>query len=68
MNCMYNLGIHAVVVTDHEPLICVYNDPRRPKQLRVDRHSTIKLLPFERNIFFEPGKDTPCDYGSRHLP
>ena len=65
MNCMYTLGTHTV--TDHEPLIHIYNDPRRPKQLRVDRHRT-KLPSFEYNIVFKPGKDTPCTYGSRHPP
>ena len=64
MNHMYTLGTHTEVVTDHEPLIHVYNDPRHPKQLCIDRHRT-KLLPFGYNVVVEPGKDTLCDYGSR---
>ena len=55
------------MITDHEPLIHVCNNPRCPKQLCVDRHRT-KLLPFEYDVVFQPGKDTPCDYGSRHPP
>ena len=45
----------------------MYNDPRKPKQLRVDRHHT-KLLPFRYSVTYEPGNQTPCDYGSQHLP
>ena len=67
MNKMYTLGTHVETVTDHEPLVPVYNLPTKPKQLRVDRHRT-KLLPFSDNVIYEPGSKTPCDYGSRHPP
>ena len=67
MNKMYTLGTHVQVVTDHQPLIPIYNSPNKPKQLRVDRHRT-KLLPFQYDVVYEPGKETPCDYGSRHPP
>ena len=67
MNRMCTPGTHTEAVTDHEQLIQVYNDPRRPKQLRIDRHRT-KLFPFEYNVVLEPGRDTPCDYSSRHAP
>ena len=65
MNKMYTLGTHVEVVTDHEPLVTIYNNPSKPKQLRVDRHRT-KLLPFSYNVVYEEGTKTPCDYGSRH--
>ena len=67
MNKMYTLGTYVQVVTDHQPLIPIYNSPNKPKQLRVDRHRT-KLLPFQYDVVYEPGKETPCDYGSRHPP
>ena len=67
MNKMYTLGTKVQVVTDHQPLLKVYNSPEKPKQLRVDRHR-IKLLPFEYEVLLEPGRNTPCDYGSRHPP
>ena len=54
MNRKYTLGTHMEVVTDHKLLIPVYNDPRKPKQLRVDRHCT-KLLPFRYSVTYEPG-------------
>ena len=67
MNRMYTLGTHVEVVTDHKPLIPVYNDPRTPKQLRVDKHRT-KLLPFCYSVTYEPGNQTPCSYCSQHPP
>ena len=66
MKKMYTLGIHIKVVTDHA-LLPAYNVPNKPKQLRVDRHCT-KLLPFQYTIVYDPGKITPCDYGSCHPP
>ena len=53
------------MVTDHKPLVTIYNQPGKPKQLRIDRHRT-KLLPFQYHVIYEPGLKTPCDYGSRH--
>ena len=67
MNKIYTLGTQIEVVTDHAPLLPAYNPPNKPKQLRVDQHHT-KLLPFQYNVVYEPGKMTPCDYGSRHPP
>ena len=55
------------VVTDHKPLILMYNDLGKPKQLHIDRLCT-KLLSFCYFITNEPGNQTPCDYGSRHPP
>ena len=67
MNKMFTLGTFIEVVTDHAPLVPIYNNQRKPKQLRIDRHRT-KLLPFQYKVIHEPGKDTPSDYGSRHPP
>ena len=65
MNKMYTMGAKVEVVTDHEPLVPIYNSAQKPKQLRVNSHR-IKLLPFEYHLVYEPGSTTPCDYGSRH--
>ena len=67
MNKMYTLGAHVEVVTDHKPLIPLYNTATRPKNLRVDRHRT-KLLPYSYTVTHEPGESSPCDFGSRHPP
>ena len=65
MNKMYTLGTMTEVVTDHKPLVNIYNDPGKPKQLRLDRLRR-KLLPYQYHVIYEPGSKTPCDYGSRH--
>ena len=65
MNKMYTLGAQIEVVTDHKPLLPIYQAAGRPRQLRVDRHRT-KLLPFNFTVTHEPGATSPCDYGSRH--
>ena len=44
-------------VTDHKPLLPLYNSPSKPRQPRVDRHRT-KLLAFDYTVIYEPGKDT----------
>ena len=67
MNKMYTLGTHVEVVSDHQPLLPIYNTTSKPKNLRVDSHR-IKLLPFNYSVVYEPGKTTPCDYGSQHPP
>ena len=66
MNRMYTLGTEVEIVTDHEPLLDAYQRPK-PKQLRIDRHRT-KLFGFDYTLTYEPGKTSPCDYGSRHPP
>ena len=67
MNKMYTMGTEVQVVTDHQPLLSAYDDSPKAKQLRVDRHRT-KLLSFQYSLTYEPGNETPCDYGSRHPP
>ena len=67
MNKMYTMGTYVEVVADHKPLVQIYNDKSKPKQLRVNNHKT-KLLPFQYNAIYQPGKSIPCDYGSRHPP
>ena len=65
MNKMHVFGTHTKVVTDHKPLLPLYNSPSTPKQPRVDRHRT-KLFAFDYTVIYEPEKDTSRDYGSRH--
>ena len=65
MNKMYTLGTIIEVVTDHKPLVTIYNQPGKPKQLRIDRHRT-KLLPFQYHVTYELGLIMPCNYGSHH--
>ena len=67
MNKMYTLGTHVEIINDHEPLVPIYNGHSKSKQLRVASHRT-KLSSYDYHLTYEPGKLTPCDYGSRHPP
>ena len=66
-NRRYLYGTEFSVVTDHEPLVPLYNNPARPAPVRVERHRS-KLRHFTFNLKYEPGYTSPCDYASRHPP
>ena len=63
-NKMYLLGTEFEAAVDHKPLLPLYNTPRRPKQMRVDRHR-MKLAGYRFKLVHVPGTETPCDYGTR---
>ena len=56
-----------MVVVDHEPLVTLFNSKGSPLPVRVAKHIS-KLRGFKFTVKYEPGKTTPCDYGSRHPP
>ena len=51
-------------MVDHKPLLPLYNNPKRPKQMRVDRHR-MKLAGYRFHVSHVSGEKNPCDYGSR---
>jgi len=53
MNKMYTLGTHIEIVTDHAPLVPIYNNVSKPKQLCVNKN---KLLSFQYNVIHQPGR------------
>ena len=63
-NQLYLLGHAFTVVTDHQPLVCLYNNPRRPGPFRVER-MRLKLQGFSFKVVYRPGKFNPSDYTSR---
>ena len=63
-NKMYLLGKPFKAMVDHQPLLPLYNTPKRPKQMRVDRHC-MKLAAYTFDVEHIPGAKMPCDYGSR---
>merc|ERR1712130_247246 len=67
VNSTYLYGIQFEVVTDHEPLVPLYNNPSRPAPVRVERHRS-KLRSFVFTTIHLPGRTIPCDYASRHPP
>ena len=63
-NKTYLLGVDFEAVVDHKPLLPLYNSPKRPKQMRVDRHR-MKLAGYRFHVSHVSGEKNPCDYGSR---
>ena len=63
-NEIYLLGRDFDVVTDHKPLVSLYNNPRRPGPFRVER-MRLKLQGFSFKVVYRPGKQNPADYTSR---
>ena len=63
-NKMYLLGVPFEAVVDHKPLVPLYNNPKRPKQMRIDRHR-MKLSAYNFKLIHMAGDKIPCDYGSR---
>ena len=64
-NKSYLYGTDFEVITDHMPLVSLYNFPTRPAPTRVERHRG-KLRQFSFSVKYEPGQTSPADYSSRH--
>ncbi len=65
MNLMYLYGIHFKVITDHQPLVPLYNNPRKEGPMRVKQHRA-KLQGFNLTMEYCPGVCNPTVYNSRH--
>ena len=63
-NEIYLLGREFEVITDHKPLVSLYNSPRRPGPFRVER-MRLNLQGFSFKVVYQPGKLNPADYISR---
>ena len=63
-NQLYLLRSTFTVVTDHKPLVSLYNNPRRPGPFRVER-MRLKLQGFSFCVIYQSGKLNPTDYTSR---
>ena len=60
---MYVLGSEFKVITDHKPLVNIWDKPCPP--LRISRWG-LRLQPFKFQIVYQSGKENPADYMSRH--
>ena len=61
----YLYGSSFEVVTDHKPLVSLYNNHSKNLPERVGRHKS-KLQSFVFTVKYEPGHSNPADFGSRH--
>ena len=62
---MFVLGHEFTVITDHRPLVSLFNSPSKPGPFRVER-LRLKLQGFQYTVRYQPGKTNPSDYLSRH--
>ena len=61
----YLVGGEFTAWTDHEPLLCIYNNRQKYTSKRIAKHrDAVQDLGFK--LQYMKGKDMPCDYGSRH--
>ena len=62
---MYLYGTRFTVVTDHLPIVPMYNSHSKSLPVRVAKHKS-KLRGFDFDMIYEAGTTTPSEYGSRH--
>ena len=61
----YLVGGEFTAWTDHEPLLCIYNNRQKHTSKRIAKHrDAVQDLDFK--LQYLRGKEMPCDYGSRH--
>ena len=66
VNKMFLYGIKFKVITDHQPLVVLYNNPgNREMPFRVEKHR-MKVQGFDFLVEDREGKSNPTDYNSRH--
>ena len=63
-NQLYLLGSNFTVITDHKPLVSLYNNPKRPGPFRVER-MRLRLQGFSFKVVYQKGKLNPSDFPSR---
>ena len=62
---LYIYGKPVTVITDHKPLLSIYNSPKSRPPARIERW-TLRLQPYQVTVLYEQGKGNPADYISRH--
>ena len=62
---IYLYGQQFTVITDHKPLVKLFNNPRSKLPARIERW-VLRCQLYDFNVKFEPGRDNPADYLSRH--
>ena len=60
---VYIRGTEFKIITDHKPLVTIWDKPSPPA--RIARWS-LRLQPYSFKVEYQPGKDNPADYLSRH--
>ena len=61
----YVTGGKFKIVTDHEPLVAIFNKPSSKPPPRIEKW-VLFLQSYDFTVEYQPGKDNPSDYPSRH--
>ncbi len=64
-NQQYLIGKKFDLITDHQPLVSLLNKPLKKAPLRIER-MPVKLMGFDFEVKYRPGKNNPADWSSRH--
>ena len=62
---LYVYGRNTEIITDHKPLLALFNNPNSKPPPRIERWM-IKLQEYQIHLTFAPGKLNPADFMSRH--
>ena len=62
---LYVYGAPFTLITDHKPLVHIFNNPKTKPPARLERWN-LRLQPYNFTVRYEPGKTNPADYISRH--
>ena len=62
---MYLLGARFNVITDHKPLVSIFNKPAANLSARMERWM-LRKQPFDFLVEYQPGANNAADYLSRH--
>ena len=62
---LYLYGCTFKVITDHKPLMSIFNNPNSKPPLRIERW-VLRLQTYDFTVSYRRGKDNPADYMSRH--
>ena len=62
---LYVAGSPFTVITDHRPLVSMFNNPFISLPARIERW-VLRLQQYNMEVEYRPGRNNPADYASRH--
>ena len=63
---LFVYGAEFKVITDHKPLVSLFNNPSSKPSARIERW-LLDLQQYRFTVEYRPGASNPADYASRHL-
>jgi len=62
---LYLYGKEFTIITDHQPLVSLFNNPESKPSARIERW-LMELQRYRFTLEYQPGPSNPADYASRH--